>query len=101
LPDASQFLADRLQPEVNPIDGQHLVFLPHLKRAERGIAARIKFLASTPPNYPAIDAEKAIAWCQTKTGKDLASSQQTALKQAVTSRVLIITGGRAWVKRPW
>jgi exodeoxyribonuclease V alpha subunit len=75
------------------IDNQELVFLPHLKRAEQGIAARIRFLASTPPNYPAIDAEKAIAWCQSKIGKELAPSQQAALKQAITSRVLIITGG--------
>src|ERR1022692_2770043 len=31
-----------------------LVFLPSLKRAEEGIAARIKFLAVAPSNYPPI-----------------------------------------------
>jgi exodeoxyribonuclease V alpha subunit len=37
--------------------------------------------------------EKAVAWCQGKTGKELASSQQAALRQALSSRALIITGG--------
>src|SRR5512136_2589857 len=75
------------------IGDQELVFLPHLKRAEEGIAARIKALAAAPPNYPPIDVEKAVAWCQRKTGKGLAPSQQAALRQALASRSLILTGG--------
>ena len=75
------------------IADQELIFLPSLKRAEEGIAARIKALASSPPNYPPIDLEKAVAWCQGKTGKQLAPSQQAALRQALSSRALIITGG--------
>ena len=34
------------------IADQELIFLPSLKRAEEGIAARIKFLSAAPPNYP-------------------------------------------------
>jgi ATP-dependent exoDNAse (exonuclease V) alpha subunit len=49
--------------------------------------------AAAPPNFPAIDLEKAGAWCQSKTGKDLAPSQQAALRQALASRALILTGG--------
>jgi exodeoxyribonuclease V alpha subunit len=45
------------------------------------------------PGYPSIDFEKALAWCQTRTGQDLAPSQRQALRQALTSRVLIVTGG--------
>jgi len=75
------------------IGEQDLVFLPSLKRAEEGIAARIKFLAASPPNFPPIDLERAVAWCQLKTGKELAPSQQAALRQALASRALIITGG--------
>ena len=33
------------------------------------------------------------AWCQAKTGKELAPSQRAALRQALSSRALIITGG--------
>jgi exodeoxyribonuclease V alpha subunit len=75
------------------IAGQELIFLPHLKRAEEIIAGRIRGLVSMPPAFPAIDFEKAVVWCQEKTGKELAPSQRDALKLALTSRALIITGG--------
>jgi len=75
------------------IQGQDLIFLPHLKRAEEIIATRIRSLATSPPTYPPIHLEKAVDWCQTKTGKELAPSQRTALQVAVSSRVLVITGG--------
>ena len=35
------------------IGEQELIFLPHLKRAEEGIAARIKSLCGSPSAYPA------------------------------------------------
>jgi exodeoxyribonuclease V alpha subunit len=76
-----------------PIGGQELIFLPHLKRAEEIIAGRIRSLGSMPPAFPAIDFEKAVVWCQGKTGKELAPSQRDALKLALSSRALIITGG--------
>jgi exodeoxyribonuclease V alpha subunit len=75
------------------IAGQELVFLPHLKRAEEIIAGRIRGLASLPSAFPAIDFDKALVWCQEKTGKALAPSQGDALKLALTSGVLVITGG--------
>jgi exodeoxyribonuclease V alpha subunit len=75
------------------INGQELIFLPHLKRAEEIIAGRIRSLAAAPSTFPAIDFEKAVVWCQDKTGKALAPSQREALKLALTSRALVITGG--------
>lgn len=44
-------------------------------------------------NYPPIDLDKAVTWCQGKTGKELAPSRQATLRQALSSRALIITGG--------
>ena len=75
------------------IGGQEMIFLPSLKRAEENIARRIRELCAAPAGYPQIDLEKAVVWCQQKTGKELAPSQREALKQALTRRVLIITGG--------
>jgi exodeoxyribonuclease V alpha subunit len=75
------------------INDQDLVFLPSLKRAEEGIAARIKSLCGMPSSYPPIDFEKAVEWCQTRTGKELAPSQREALRQAISTRALVITGG--------
>ena len=62
------------------IDGEPLIFLPHLRRAEEGIAAKIKGLARAPTVYPQIDFDKAVAWCQQRAGKTLAPSQCEALK---------------------
>jgi exodeoxyribonuclease V alpha subunit len=75
------------------VGDEALVLLPMLQRAEEGIATRIKRLARAAASYPQIDFEKAVAWCQTKTGKELAPSQREALKQALNSRMLVITGG--------
>src|SRR6184192_2514411 len=46
------------------IEGEPLVFLPHLRKAEEGVALRIRRLAEGQPPYPPIDFEKAVAWCQ-------------------------------------
>jgi exodeoxyribonuclease V alpha subunit len=75
------------------IDGEPLIFLPHLRRAEVGIAAKIKRLAMTGVTLPNIDLEKAIEWCQQKTGKALAPTQRDALKVVFASPIAIITGG--------
>jgi len=75
------------------IDNEPLVFLPHLRKAEDGIAAKIRRLVKGSVTYPKIEFEKAVAWCEEKTGKTLAPSQREALKTVLTSRVAIITGG--------
>jgi exodeoxyribonuclease V alpha subunit len=75
------------------INDQELIFLPSLKRAEEGIASRIKHLCALAPTYPPIDFAKAVEWCQAKTRMELAPSQRLALQQALTSRMLVITGG--------
>ena len=75
------------------IDGEPLVFLPHLRKAEDGIATKIKRLAGAGVTYPKIDFEKAVTWVEKQTGKTLAPSQREALKAVLTSRVSIITGG--------
>jgi exodeoxyribonuclease V alpha subunit len=75
------------------IDGEPLVFLPHLRKAEEGIAGKVKSLAGMAPLYPAIDFDKAVGWCERQTGKTLAPSQREALKTVLANRVVVITGG--------
>ena len=75
------------------INGQELAFLPVLKRAEEGIAERVKSLCASSPAYPPIDFEKAVEWFQRKTGMELATSQREALQRALSARALVITGG--------
>jgi exodeoxyribonuclease V alpha subunit len=69
------------------------VFLAGLHRAERAIAARLRALAAGEPPWPAIDAEKARPWVEARVGLALAGSQREALHLAVSSKVLVITGG--------
>ena len=68
------------------IDGEPLIFLPHLRKAEVAVAAKFKQLATAETIYPAIDFEKAVAWCEQRTGKTLAPSQSEALKTVLTNR---------------
>jgi exodeoxyribonuclease V alpha subunit len=75
------------------IDGEPVIFLPYLRRAEEGIAASIKRLAGGATPYPQIDFGKAVAWCEGRTDKTLAPSQREALKTVLGNRVIIITGG--------
>ena len=75
------------------IDGESLIFMPHLRRAEQGIAAKIKGLAGMTTVYPAIDFEKAVGWCEKRTGKTFAPSQYEALRTVFAKRVVVITGG--------
>jgi exodeoxyribonuclease V alpha subunit len=46
----------------------------------------------TPP-WPSIDSEKALPWIEQKTGLTLAQSQTAAIRLALLSKVLVITGG--------
>lgn len=75
------------------IDGEALVFLPALHRAEESIAAKIRALAASAPAFPPVDLERAIAWCESKSGRTLALGQRQALAQALRNRLTIITGG--------
>ena len=43
--------------------------------------------------WPGIDAEKALPWIERRTGLTLAESQKTALRLALMTKVLVITGG--------
>ncbi len=88
---ASAVASTELRQET--IEDTVLIFPPHLARAEEEIVRRLQKLAALPAAYPAMDAEKALAWVQRNTGKELAPGQAEAVRQALTRRVLIITGG--------
>jgi exodeoxyribonuclease V alpha subunit len=79
--------------EEDGITGEDLIFLPPIRRAEVEGASRLARLARGKAEYPEIDADKAIAWLKDKKAIDLAPSQAEALRRALCSRVLVITGG--------
>jgi exodeoxyribonuclease V alpha subunit len=69
------------------------VFLASLYRAERAIAERLLKLAAGKLPWPPIEADKAIPWIEQRVGLTLAESQQVAVRLALASKVLVITGG--------
>lgn len=75
------------------IAGEELIFMPLLRDAEERIARQLRRLADAREPDPAIDAEKAIPWVEEKTGRRLSPSQHDALRTALRSRAVVITGG--------
>ena len=69
------------------------VFLAGLHRAERTIAERLSRLASGTVPWPWIDPDKALPWVEKQMGLALAESQVTAIRLALVSKVLVMTGG--------
>jgi exodeoxyribonuclease V alpha subunit len=69
------------------------VFLAGLHRAERTIAERLMRLASSKLPWPSIDPDKALPWVEKHIGLSLAASQAAAVRLALTSKVIVITGG--------
>jgi exodeoxyribonuclease V alpha subunit len=69
------------------------VFLTGLYRAEQNIAARLKTLLNGTLPWPWIDPAKALPWIEQKTGLALAERQNEAIRLALLTKVLVITGG--------
>jgi exodeoxyribonuclease V alpha subunit len=75
------------------VDERRCIFLEGLYHAEREIAERLRSLANGSLPWPWIDPEKAIPWVARRTGLALADSQTQALRTALLSKALVITGG--------
>src|SRR6202008_4568941 len=75
------------------LEGRRCVFLAALYRAEREIAEKLKTLTVGKPPWPNINVDKAIPWVEQRTKLALADSQKAALRLALVSNVMVITGG--------
>ena len=75
------------------LEDRRCVFLAGLYRAEREIAEKLKALAVGKPPWPSIAVDKAIPWVEQRTKLALADSQKAALRVALVSKVMVITGG--------
>ena len=77
-----------------PLDERVPIFLRPLHVAETGIACRLRALqeSAMAPRKP-IQVERAIEWFEAQQGIALAEAQKEAIRRAVASKVLVITGG--------
>src|SRR5215207_1063886 len=68
------------------------IFLAGLYRAEQVIAERILRLANGTLPWPYIDPDRALPWIEQKTGLKLAETQIAAIRLALLSKTMVITG---------
>jgi exodeoxyribonuclease V alpha subunit len=68
-------------------------FLASLHRAERTIGERLMRLENGALPWPWIDPDKALPWVEARIGLALAESQAAAIRLALMSKVLVMTGG--------
>ena len=69
------------------------IFLASLYRAEQAIGERLLALSRATLPWDSIDADKALPWVEHRIGLALAPSQKAAVRLALASKVLVITGG--------
>ena len=72
---------------------QNWIQQPATARAELTLAQSLKFLLKGQSSLPSILVDKAIDWAQQKAGFEFADAQSEALKQSLSSKVSILTGG--------
>ena len=75
------------------VDKIDCIFLAGLHHAERTIAERLSTLTKGKLPWSLIDPDKAIPWIEQRISLTLAESQKAAVGLALSSKVLVITGG--------
>ncbi len=91
-----EILGDALSKEFEKgtlVKEEDRIYLRDLFRAEARVAASLTRLLDAPQPFAPIDATVAIPWAERKMGLNLAPLQREALRNAITSKVSIITGG--------
>ena len=69
------------------------IFLASLYRSEQAIAQKLLALSRAKLPWAAIDADKAVPWVEKRVGIELAPTQVEAVRLALSSKVLVLTGG--------
>ncbi|BCG48145.1 RecD-like DNA helicase YrrC [Citrifermentans bremense] len=75
------------------ISGSPCLFLAPLYKAEVGVASGISRLSAGTPPWGGIVAEEAIPWVESQKGITLSASQRDAIRLALKSKVVVVTGG--------
>ena len=69
------------------------VYLAKYYYCEKGVANRLKILTQVPKTIRPVDPDKALGWVQEQLAIQLAPKQADAVRTALVSKVLVITGG--------
>ena len=82
-----------LNSQPSALPGSALIQLPHHDHAEQKIAAAIARLGRVSSGLPPIKADAAVKWSEDKAGFTFHELQRTAVKNALTHKFTILTGG--------
>ncbi len=82
-----------IEPLVDKGVNTDFIWVKRLYYSERGIANELKRLQFGVSSLRSIDKGKAIDWVQAHLGIELAKNQQKAVSEALTEKVMVITGG--------
>jgi len=93
LVDAKQLVRHQPVGVDNPLPGSALIQLPVNDRAEQKIAATLARLTKVGSGLPPIKTDAAVEWAQQKAGFEFAELQRAGLKNALVSKISILTGG--------
>ncbi len=93
LAEAGQVVVTPILGDAGQAQEDQAIYLASLHRAESGAAELGRTLLRSPSRAITIDIEKAIAWFEERQKISLAPEQREAIRSAVTSKVLVITGG--------
>lgn len=75
------------------IDGVPCYFQASFFRAESSVALRLAAVNSGPTPWGELDAGESVQWVEHRTGLQLSASQVEAVKLAISTKLLVITGG--------
>jgi exodeoxyribonuclease V alpha subunit len=70
-----------------------LLYLKPLFFAELGVARQVKALARGPHPLPATNVDAAVEWAERKMRITFAETQRRAVREAVTKKLMVVTGG--------
>jgi exodeoxyribonuclease V alpha subunit len=81
----------------DPDEPIRAIYLVPFHRAEVSLAAQLRRLLEAPDDrlgsFATVEWDKALSWLKDRTGAELAPEQTEAVKQALTSKVSVLTGG--------
>jgi len=86
-------LTEQRRIVIEQMQGSKAVYLTPLHVAETNVARRLTTLLESPKQLTQIDIERAIEWVQGVNRIKLAEMQKEALREALTDKVVVITGG--------
>jgi exodeoxyribonuclease V alpha subunit len=75
------------------VDGEVWLYLKPLYLAEVGVARALRELSAGPHPLREVKVDAALEWVQKKIGLELAQTQRDAVRQALTEKLLVVTGG--------